>query len=155
MSVTAGEIRAVFEQAGLRNTYPRRLIAEKLAQLSAKGAEFATEDLWRALVRMEPRLGRATVFRAVETLLGQGVLDRVTFADGTHRYRVCGSAGEHHHHHLTCVECRRVIEVDACLPDPLLAEIERTTHFSLEGHSVSLFGRCPACRDRAAQTAQF
>lgn len=144
MSVTAPEILAAFERMGLRNTRPRRLIASKLAQLAAHGEEFATEDLWHALQQKDPGLGRATVFRTVDALLEQGVVDRVEFADGTRRYRVCG--GTLHHHHLTCVQCHRVVEVDACLPPELLATIASNADFALEGHSLELFGRCASCR---------
>lgn len=138
-------ILADFERMGLRNTRPRRLIAERLAALAALGADFTAHDLWQDLQTLDPHLGRATVYRAVDLLLDQGLLDRVPFADGTHRYRVCGDA---HHHHLTCTECQRVVEVSECLPPELLAAITATTDFSIEGHSLELFGRCPACRDK-------
>ena len=140
---------------GLRNTRPRRLIAEKLAEFAAAERDFATDELWAELKQADPELGRATVFRSVDLLVEQGILDRVAFADGTHRYRVCGGDGTHHHHHMTCTRCRRVIEVEACLPPELLEAIGRTTGFSLEGHTIELFGRCPACgelNNTASQT---
>lgn len=147
MTITAESILETFETVGLRNTRPRRLIAHRLAELAARGADFATDDLWQDLLQLDPQLGRATVYRAVEVLVERGVLDRVSFADGTHRYRVCGPGGHyHHHHHVTCSGCHRVVEIDACLAPELLAAIERSTNFALEGHSVELFGRCPTCR---------
>jgi Fe2+ or Zn2+ uptake regulation protein len=144
VAITTDAILDIFGTVGLRNTRPRRLIAQRLGELAARGADFATDDLWQDLLRVDPQLGRATVFRAVEVLVEQGVLDRVSFADGTHRYRVCGPSG--HHHHVTCSGCHRVVEIDACLAPELLAAIERSTDFALEGHSVELFGRCPDCR---------
>ena len=144
MSVTSHDILDAFERKGLRNTRPRRAIAEKLAQLSQQGSDFATEDLWHALQAQDRRLGRATVFRAVDTLLDEGLLDRVEFADGVRRYRVCG--GSAHHHHLTCTKCHRVVEVEVCLPPEILSAIASTADFALEGHSIELFGRCHACR---------
>jgi Fe2+ or Zn2+ uptake regulation protein len=143
---TAERILAAFEELGLRNTRPRRLIAERLAALAAEAGGFATDDLWHELQREDPQIGRATVFRAVEVLTQQGVLDRVAFADGTHRYRVCAAGA--HHHHMTCTRCHRVIEVEACLPAGMLAAIARRADFDLEGHSVELFGRCADCRDK-------
>ncbi len=144
MSVTTSEILDAFERKGLRNTRPRRAIAEKLAQIAQQGSDFATEDLWRALQREDGRLGRATVFRAVDTLHDQGLLDRVEFADGVRRYRVCG--GSTHHHHLTCTQCHRVVEVEVCLPADTLSAVASSANFALEGHSIELFGRCQACR---------
>jgi Fe2+ or Zn2+ uptake regulation protein len=142
--VTAGRILAAFEELGLRNTRPRRLIAEQLATLAAEQGGFATDDLWHELQREDPQIGRATVFRAVEVLTQQGILDRVAFADGTHRYRVCAAGA--HHHHMICTRCHRVIEVEACLAAETLAATARHADFVLEGHSVELYGRCAECR---------
>ena len=141
--MTEEAILALFDKPGMRSTRPRRIIAQRLAALAAGGEDFATEDLWRALQADDPRIGRATVYRAVEILLREGVLDRVPFADGTHRYRLCGT---NHHHHVTCVRCQRVVEVDACLPAEALAAIESSTDFAIEGHALELFGRCAPCR---------
>jgi Fe2+ or Zn2+ uptake regulation protein len=139
----AGRIVDAFEAMGLRNTRPRRLIAQRLACLAASRSEFTAHDLWRELQAVDPQIGRATVYRAVDVLLQQALLDRVPFADGTHRYRVCGV---NHHHHVTCTECQRVIEVSECLPSELVDAIARQTDFSIEGHSLELFGRCADCR---------
>ena len=143
MATTAAAIQGAFERHGLRNTRPRRLIADRLASLAALENDFTAEELWHDVRRLDPQVGRATVFRAVETLREQGILDRVVFADGTHRYRLCS---DQHHHHVICTECRRVVEVDACLSVSAFATIAEQTGFALEGHSLELFGRCGACR---------
>jgi Fe2+ or Zn2+ uptake regulation protein len=143
MSVTIETILAVFEEMGLRNTRPRRLLAERLAGLAASATDFSTDELWHELKQVDARLGRATVYRTVEVLLKEGLLDRVEFGDGTHRYRVCGGG---HHHHVTCTRCHRVIEVETCLPCEVFAAIARKTNFALEGHSLELFGRCADCQ---------
>ena len=144
-TVTSEAILEAFEEQGLRHTRPRRLIAQRLAELAADGAEFATDDLWRALQQDDATLGRATVYRAVDVLVERGILDRVAFADGSHCYRVCG--GERHHHHLTCTHCHRIIEVDACLPHAVLSAIAARADFAVEGHTIEIFGRCAACRE--------
>ncbi len=139
----AEKIYAAFDEVSQRNTRPRRLIAERLIELADKGEDFTTDDLWQELRQAEPKIGRATVFRSVEKLVEMGLLDRIEFADGTHHYRVCGGA---HHHHLTCTQCHRVIEIDICLPQEQLAAIGERTNFAIEGHALTLFGRCENCR---------
>ncbi|GAC1304349.1 MAG: transcriptional repressor [Ktedonobacteraceae bacterium] len=141
----ADQIRAAFQETSQRNTRPRRLIAERLVELANSGTDFTIDDLWQMLRLGTPRLGRATVYRSVEMLVSLGLLDRIEFADGTHHYRVCGSS---HHHHLTCTLCHRVVEVDICLPVDQFTSIGDQTNFAIEGHSITLFGRCPACRMR-------
>lgn len=141
--VIADKIYAAFEEASQRNTRPRKLIAERLVELAENGTDFTIDDLWQALREGEPHLGRATVYRSVEMLVNAGLLDRIEFADGSHHYRVCGA---NHHHHLTCICCHRVVEVDICLPVDQFAAIGNQTNFDIEGHSLTLFGRCGDCR---------
>jgi Fur family ferric uptake transcriptional regulator len=140
----ADKIQAVFSELSQRNTRQRRLISDHLIDLAQRGADFTTDDLWQELRQIDPRIGRATVFRSVEKLVDIGLLNRIEFADGTHHYRVCG--GNHHHHHLTCTRCHKVVEVDLCVPDEKLAAIGDQTDFEIEGHSLTLFGRCSECR---------
>ncbi len=142
--VIADKIRAAFDEVSQRHTRPRRLIEERLVELAESGADFTIDDLWQEMRLGEPRLGRATVYRSVEKLVNLGLLDRIEFADGTHHYRVCG--GEHHHH-LTCTRCRRVVEVDICLPLDQFVAISHQTNFDIEGHTLTLFGRCENCRN--------
>lgn len=136
-----------FTAAGMHQTRPRRLIAERLARHATEGDDFTVDELWRDLQQGDPRLGRATVYRLVETMAGLGLLDRVTFADGSHRFRACG---EQHHHHLTCVRCRQVVEVKLCLPDDQFTALAQQTGFSIEGHALEVFGRCPTCQSAAS-----
>ena len=138
-----GSLLGRFDDLGLRTTRARRLIVERLALLAASGSDFATEDLWRELQAVDPGIGRATVYRTVELLQREGLLDRVAFSNGTHRYRLCGDS---HHHHVTCVKCQRVVEVDACLPPEVLAQVGSAIDFAIEGHSLEIFGRCALCR---------
>lgn len=144
----AERILSLFDAIGLRNTQPRRVIADRLAALAASGADFTASDLWESVRAVDPHIGRATVYRAVDVLVGEGAIDRVPFADGTHKYRLCGAA---HHHHLTCTNCQRVVEVPDCLPPELLASVAAHTDFAIEGHSLELYGVCARCRELATK----
>ena len=141
--LSAESVLDLFGRLGLRNTRPRRLIAMKLAELAHQNTEFAVQDFWNELQVLDPGIGRATVFRTVEVLIENGVLDRVPAGGGTHRYRVCGTA---HHHHVRCSQCQRVVETDACIPAEMLAAVADATDFAIEGHSLELVGRCPDCQ---------
>ena len=140
----AEKIYAAFDEVSQRNTRPRKLIADRLIELADLGADFTVEDLWQELRKVEPAIGRATVYRAVEKLVNMGLLARIEFADGTHHYRVCG--GNQHHNHLTCTQCHRVVDIDLCLPADQFTTIGKQADFVIEGHSLTLFGRCKNCR---------
>ena len=138
-------IRAAFDEGGQRWTRQKNQICERLAEIANAGLDFTAEGLWQELRQQDPHMGRATVFRAVEMLAGLGLLNRIDFADGSHKYRACG---ESHHHHLTCIQCHRVVDIDLCLPEEQLVEIGIENDFVIESHSLTLFGLCGECRGR-------
>jgi Fur family transcriptional regulator, ferric uptake regulator len=140
------KIRAAFNEVSQRLTRARKRIADRLVELAVCEDNFTIDELWQEMRELDPHLGNATVYRSVEKLFTMGLLDRVDFADGTHLYRVCGE--NHHHHHLTCTQCHMVVEVDVCLPEDQLNAIGHKTNFDIEGHSLTLFGRCESCRDQ-------
>src|ERR1700681_2157512 len=108
----AEKMDAAFDEVSQRKTYARKLIANCLIERARRGSDFTLEDLWQELRQVEPRIGRATVYRSVEKLVNMGLLARIEFADGTHHYRVCG--GSEHHHHLTCTQCHCVVDINIC-----------------------------------------
>ncbi len=142
MPITAEIILEAFRQKGLRITGPRRTLASLLIETS--GSEFTIEQLWDMVLARDPDIGRATVFRAVEILQELHLLDRVEFADGTHRFRFCRDAGRHHHH-VTCSICGKVSEIDTCLSADEIERIERLAGFEIDGHRLEFFGRCSRC----------
>ena len=123
---------------------PRRAIAQNLVRLGHAGSAFSADELLQKLHRTNPRIGRATVYRSIDKLVRMKVLDRIEFADGTHSFRLCES--DHHHHHLACTKCHRVIELDFCLESAMIAAIGRKESFEIADHSITLFGLCKECR---------
>ena len=147
-SVTQGnsigsKIREALTEQGQRWTRQKDQIANRLAELAVSGVDFTIEDLWQGLRQGDPHMGRATIFRAIEILANKGLLNRIDFADGSHTYRACG---ENHHHHLTCVQCHRVVEIEVCLPTEQFAIIGEQNNYRIEGHSLTLFGLCEVCQ---------
>lgn len=143
MTLTVDTILEAFKQKGLRITAPRRTLA--LLLVETKGEDFTVEQLWEMALARSPEVGRATVFRAVEILQELQLLDRVEFADGSHRFRFCQKSGNHHHH-VICSTCGRVSEVEACLSEELIAKVESLADFAVEGHHLEFFGQCASCR---------
>jgi len=139
------KIREALSDQGQRWTRQKEQIAGRLAELAASGADFTAEDLWQNLRQTDPHLGRATIFRAVESLANKSLLNRIDFADGSHTYRVCG---DNHHHHLTCVKCHQVVDIEICLPTEQFAMIARENNYLIEGHSLTLFGLCERCQKK-------
>ncbi len=120
---------------GFRSTAPRRAVLQAIEE---SGGPFTAEDLLERV----PQVGRATVFRTIKLLQELDLLCRVPLEDGSVRYELTEGG---HHHHLVCRGCGRFTEFTDLELDARIQEQARAHNFQLEGHSVELYGLCPAC----------
>lgn len=90
---------------------------------------------------LRPRIGMATVYRAINALVEERWLHAVELPGEPARYE---RANKGHHHHFQCDCCRRVFDVPGCGGVDL-------THlpagFQVARHEVVLYGTCAECRD--------
>lgn len=94
--------------------------------------------------RGEP-VGLTTVYRHLQVLSESGRVDAIRDSSGEVLYRRCQS--DAHHHHLTCRNCGRSVEVEGKAVERWADEVARQAGFSEVGHTVELFGLCPDCGD--------
>ena len=130
---TNDELRTV----GLKATLPRMKILEIFQQGNQR--HMSAEDIYRVLLAERVDIGLATVYRVLMQFEQAGVLKRSNFESGKAVFEL--NAGEHHDH-LVCLTCGRVEEF-------FDAEIEKRQHkiakekgFTLEDHSLALYGVC-------------
>ena len=89
-----------------------------------------------------------TVYRALDFLLGQGLIHKVerlsAFVGCVHP-----AEDEHDHHHaaqfLICTQCGRVTELEDRRVSRALVEAARQSGFRLSGSTVEAEGVCTAC----------
>ena len=134
------EMLDALDRAGVRLTGPRRKLT---ALIERREGHFTAADLLKDAGRRRMGIGRATVFRLLELLGEQGLVERIDLPDGTHAYIPCEPT---HHHHLVCLNCGATTDVDDCGIAAVTREAARRTGFKIEQHRLELFGRCPDCR---------
>ena len=134
---TVDQILARLQQAGRRDTGPRRTVVEALA--SRRGA-FTVQDVVDELASRG--IGRATVFRAFNTLQELGYVTRLHVGGECDRYTMCDGS---HHHHLVCIGCGDVFPIEECPIDAAAAAAADRIGFTVEGHHVDVYGRCANC----------
>jgi Fur family transcriptional regulator, ferric uptake regulator len=132
--------------AGERVTRQRLLVANALA---ADGRQLTAEQLYERLRRQEPGIGRATVFRTLETLVEAGVARRLELDGHVYAYVACLPE---HHHHLACTRCGRVEEIDEAYIKPIAERLAADLGFEIDDARLDFYGRCATCRaeERAA-----
>lgn len=137
---SASDIEDVLTRHRYRSTRPRRAV---IAAILAHQRSFTAEQIVSGVAVIEPRLGRATVYRTLEILASLDILTRVFGADGQPGY-VVGVPG--HRHHLLCSNCGTSVAFTDCPVDALVNDLSRSTDFTIDGHLLQVFGRCPDCR---------
>jgi Fur family ferric uptake transcriptional regulator len=133
--------------AGERVTRQRLLVANALA---ASGRRLTAEQLYRSLRRHEPGIGRATVFRTLETLVEAGVARRLELDGHVYAYVACLPA---HHHHIACTRCGRVEEIDEAYVAPITERLASEMGFEIDDARLDFYGRCATCRAGDAASA--
>ena len=118
-----------------------------IAAVLAQSGHFSVEDV----LRQARAVGRATVFRTMRLLTELDVVCRVLLEDGSLHYRLSRRG---HHHHLVCVSCGNVHDLDECAVAGLVRELAAATEYEIEGHWLEFYGRCAACRSPLAMAAK-
>ena len=77
-----------------------------MAQLRGCDDFISAQELHRKLVDSGLRIGLATVYRQLNSLVDSGAADTVRM-DGQQLFRLCGD--DAHHHHLVCRKCGKTI----------------------------------------------
>jgi Fur family ferric uptake transcriptional regulator len=85
----------------------------------------------------------ATVYRALNKLADAGVVLRVELGDEFTRFEFARPFT--HHHHIVCMDCGTVKEIELCNLDSLANDISRSTGFTHIEHQVVFRGYCASC----------
>jgi len=135
------EIKKSLSAAGYRITKPRCVVIEVV--VCARRSLSPAEVLNRARKR-DPRIGLATVYRTLEVLQHEGLLNRVGI--GNQGYvLMCTEQGLHFH--LVCERCRAVTELRISRS---LAHRLRLSGFISHRNAIEIVGICARCQRKHA-----
>ena len=126
---------------GLKSTAQRDDIAHVFF---ASNRHISVEELYNAVKRVNPRIGYATVYRTMKLLTECGLAVERHFRDGEARYE--SQAEGHHHDHLICESCGKIVEFTEARIETLQEEVARRLGFRFTGHKMELYGLCRECQ---------
>lgn len=121
---------------GWRLTAQRRVIAETM---TGEHVHMAADEVLERARQILPEVSLATVYNTLNELVDIGELLEIPHADGRKRY---DPNVMERHHHLVCVDCGRMLDVQA--DDPLLSR-DQQQGFQVIGVDVTFRARCPDC----------
>ena len=128
------------QSRGKRFTQQRKTLVDQVYQ---RHEHFDADELLDELKQAgHGKLGRATVYRALNEMVDAGLLRRMTLGGRAvyeHDY------GYPQHDHLHCTECDRLIEFTSDELARLRDEVAAEHSFRVNGHRLIITGVCQEC----------
>ena len=124
--------------------------AEVISELSRETCAVSAEQLERRLADSNRRVGRASIYRALEALAAVGLVHRVEVGEGGSRWERIGANGHDHHHHLLCGSCGQLVPFEDAGLEQALLELADRAAFTVDSHEVTLHGHCASCSEAKA-----
>ena len=132
----------------MRSSSVNHLILKSLEQ---DRAHLTAQQVYERIRTNLPAVNPSTVYRALERLAHAGLVSVSDMGQGAAVYE---SIGEERHHHLVCQDCGKVIQMEDAFFKKFFDQIQAEYHFELVTNHLILFGRCPACREKASVKGQ-
>ncbi len=122
-----------------RRTRSQNQILDSLKQ--TKDA-ISAQELYMQLKQHGVSVGLATVYRALESLKLEGIVQVRTLSTGESLY----SLAKEDTHHLTCVRCGNSAVMDECPVHGLETHLTESHDFRIFYHTLEFFGLCQQCQ---------
>jgi Fur family peroxide stress response transcriptional regulator len=122
---------------------PQRLAIIKALLDSAEHPR--ADAIFATVRRQHPHISLATVHRTLETLCDIGEARKVTMLHDSARY----DGNITPHHHVVCVRCRRVRDIEIPQLDGMLEGQSELGEFTVIGSSLEIHALCEQCAKRA------
>ena len=102
----------------------------------------SAQDIYLELRSSNQSMGLATVYRSLEALKLEGVVQVRTLASGESLY----SCTQEDKHHLTCLQCGTSLLIEECPVHELETQLHQSYQFKIFYHTLEFFGLCNQCQ---------
>lgn len=125
--------------ATARRTRNQERVFECLKSLER---EISAQDLFVELRDRDQSMGLATVYRSLEALKLEGVVQVRTLTSGESLY----STMKEDRHHFTCLHCGASAPIDHCPVHALEQQLNQDHRFKVYYHTLEFYGLCVQCQ---------
>jgi Fur family ferric uptake transcriptional regulator len=129
----------------LKSSKRRDLIFNYLTQIQD---HFTADEIYQALLKIDPEIGIATVYRTIRLLIDCGVLLEHTFGEKKGFFEVI-DMNSRHHDHLICNACGKIIEFQCDTIEDDKQRIAEQHQFKIESHKLEIYGVCSECQQQS------
>lgn len=147
MEERLNRVKQQLQQSSYKLTPQREATVRVLIENEAD--HLSAEDVYLKVKEKAPEIGLATVYRTLELLAELKVVDKVSFGDSVSRFDLRKEGSEHFHHHLVCMECGRVDEIEEDLLPKVEERVENEFNFKILDHRLTFHGVCKDCQQKS------
>ena len=124
-----------------RDTVQRSIILETIKNITAHPT---ADDVYKAVLKENPTIGRATVYRNLNKLCEEGLIKRrVIPNDADHFDTNCSN-----HYHAKCMKCGRIFDVDMDYIPEIEKYLKNASDFEIIEYNIIFKGYCRYCKER-------
>ena len=139
--------RRYLREHGLPVTQQREAVAEVVFESSG---HLSVEDIEGRLRDRGERIGKATIYRTLETLVKSGLVEEHDFREGFKRYEhLFGQQPVRVH--LVCTECGKVAEIHSSELVRVQEEEARKHGFVPARYRLQIYGLCATCQEAGVE----
>jgi Fur family ferric uptake transcriptional regulator len=128
-------------EQGLPVTHQREAVAEVVF---GSGEHLSVDEIEGILRSDGHRIGKATIYRALDLLVRSKLVAELDFGEGFKRYEHRLSA-EPIHEHLICLHCGAVTEFQSAEVHRIEALVSARHGFRPTRHKLEIYGLCREC----------
>jgi len=139
--ITMQILKETLQKEGLRYTQQRQEIWNELC---SSDEHRDAEEIFFTLRKRGLNISRATVYRTIDVLVKNKLIDKLDIGDGRARFEY--NEKYLHHDHLVCTRCGKIVEFYNDEVEELQNEIAKQYNFKLLDNSHQLFGICEDCQ---------
>ena len=118
---------------------------EQILEIFLKTEKHPTiNDLYNLVRKKYPKIGLATIYRAMKVICDAGLARETDFGGSIRRFE--HKYKHQHHDHLVCLKCGRIIEIMSPGIEKLQESLAKRHKFTAVRHRLEIFGTCRSCK---------
>ncbi len=124
----------------IRNTKQKKLILDILKDADRP---ISINEIYLKIVDQLPKIAKSTIYRNIDSLVSQNLIDKYHLTDTTVFYRIKAHQLEHKHV-AVCDECKKVFDLPSC-PIHEFENAMEEEGFIIKEHQIQISGTCKSC----------
>lgn len=100
-------------------------------------------NIYKLLRRIGLKVNLTTIYREIEFLLSNKVIEKIPLLDTELHYAILTSE---HRHYILCESCGEITALQIKSEKNMLEEVHKISTYNIKRHTLVFFGICPNCK---------